>query len=98
MNYFSIRKMSFAINLDKLKKNELKYWVSFSPYGSGLGTTCTSIAFLFQNFVPNSGIGSVCLRLPRLRASVTESEFTALAFNSRLRGTGTFLILDSKST
>ena len=37
------------------KKNESNYWVSFSPYFSGLGI---SVCFPGQGFVPSSDIGT----------------------------------------
>ena len=77
------------------KKNEFNHWVSFSPKGSGMGT---SLGFRGQNFVPSSDIGSVRSDRHGVPTSDAELYFTTWGYNSRLRRASTFLNSDSEST
>ena len=57
--------------------------------GSGMGT---SLVFRDQNFVPSSDIGSVYSGRVGLGTYEAKSDFTALAYNSQLRGVITILV------
>ena len=74
------------------KRKEFNHWASFSPQGRGLGT---SLGLWSHNSVSSSDFGSNLSDRPGLRNSNVRSDFTASAYNSRLRGVGTFLISDS---
>ena len=56
------------------------------------------MGFLGQNFVPSSDIGSVRSGRHGVPTSDAETDFTVWAYNSQLRGAGTFLSSYSEST
>ena len=85
----------------KLKKDELNHWVSFSPQGSGWVVVCVQVWVFLVKILCRNQIPSLFGRVGSdfgLRTYEAKSDFSALAYNSRLREDSTFLSSDPELT